>query len=249
MGNKTFTFGIDSDPIAPGEFGSPVSYTDALYQASLGKPSVDAKPYEDAWGRFYSAYSPVFDSQGKVAGVVTVDFEAAWYEGQLNMNARTIILACVLFLIVGIGLVLFLTREFVSRIGRINSNLNDLALSMDGLTGNQTGRAALSSRPTLGGESITMMEDTIVSLRNDLRVYTGHIDTQAKSMINAMASDYRCVYYVDLDRNVGVCYRADPTDKEQTPEGVYFSFLYRFTWYADHMVTESYREGFILLSG
>ena len=43
-GNKTFTFGIDPDPIAPGEFGSPVVYTDALYQASLGVPSVDETP-------------------------------------------------------------------------------------------------------------------------------------------------------------------------------------------------------------
>ncbi|MDO4989135.1 MAG: hypothetical protein Q4E45_01385, partial [Eubacteriales bacterium] len=79
MGDGTFTFGIDSDPIAPGEFGSPVSYTDALARAGKGTPSVDETPYEDEWGRFYSAYSPVFDSSGKVAGVVTVDFEAAWY--------------------------------------------------------------------------------------------------------------------------------------------------------------------------
>ncbi|MBQ7161805.1 MAG: hypothetical protein IJR90_08875, partial [Clostridia bacterium] len=61
-GNKNFTFGIDTDPEAPGEFGSPVVYTDALYAASLGTPSVDEEPYEDEWGRFYSAFSPVFNS-------------------------------------------------------------------------------------------------------------------------------------------------------------------------------------------
>ncbi len=61
--------------------------TDALYQASLGKPSVDKVPYEDSWGRFYSAYSPVFDSNGKVAGIVAVDFSADWYDKQIRTQA------------------------------------------------------------------------------------------------------------------------------------------------------------------
>jgi sensor histidine kinase regulating citrate/malate metabolism len=55
MGGKKFTFTIDPTVEDPGEFGEPIVYTDALYQASLGIPSVDEKPYEDAWGRFYSA--------------------------------------------------------------------------------------------------------------------------------------------------------------------------------------------------
>ena len=46
-------------------------YTDALYEASKGYAAADNKQYEDAWGTFYSAYSPVFDSDGKVAGIRT----------------------------------------------------------------------------------------------------------------------------------------------------------------------------------
>ena len=67
---------------------------------------------------------------------------------------------------------------------------------------------------------------------------------QQDKMITALASDYRCVYHVDLDKNDAVCYRADPNDHEQTAEGVHFPYLERFSWYADHCVTESYREGF-----
>ena len=55
-------------------------------------------------------------------------------------------------------------------------------------------------------------------------------------MITAMASDYRCVYHVDLDNNDAVCYRADPTDHEQTPEGIHFPYLERFSWYAEHIL-------------
>ena len=68
---------------------------------------------------------------------------------------------------------------------------------------------------------------------------------QQDRMITALASDYRCVYHVDLDKDDAVCYRGDPNDQEQTPEGVHFPYLERFTWYADNYVAESYREGFL----
>ena len=68
---------------------------------------------------------------------------------------------------------------------------------------------------------------------------------QQDRMITALASDYRCVYHVDLDTNDAVCYRADPNDHDQTPEGVHFPYYERFSWYADHAVAESYREGFL----
>ena len=68
---------------------------------------------------------------------------------------------------------------------------------------------------------------------------------QANSMITAMAADYRAVYYVNLDENDGVCHRGDPDDPDQTPVGVHFPYLERFTYYADHYVTDKYREGFM----
>ncbi len=63
-------------------------------------------------------------------------------------------------------------------------------------------------------------------------------------MITALASDYRSVYHVNLDRDEGICYRQDPDDPEQTEEGVRFPYLARFTWYADNSVDEMYRDGF-----
>ena len=64
-------------------------------------------------------------------------------------------------------------------------------------------------------------------------------------MITAMASDYRCVYYVDLDLDEATCVRTDSTDSTVHAEGETFKFLERFTWYANNCVAENYREGFI----
>ncbi|MBP5312890.1 MAG: response regulator [Clostridia bacterium] len=65
------------------------------------------------------------------------------------------------------------------------------------------------------------------------------------SMITAMASDYRSVYYVDLDADDAVCYRADPNDGDQTAEGVHFSFAERFRYYAETHVDKDHREEFL----
>ena len=43
-GDGTFTFSVDTDTVAPGEFGSPVEYTEALAAAADGRASVDKVP-------------------------------------------------------------------------------------------------------------------------------------------------------------------------------------------------------------
>lgn len=72
-----------------------------------------------------------------------------------------------------------------------------------------------------------------------------HRREEQDRMITALASDYRSVYHIDLDSDDGVCYRADPTDVEQTKEGIHFPYLERFTWYAEHSVDANYRAEFL----
>lgn len=87
------SFVLTVDPADdPGEFGEPITYTDALGQAANGTPAVDNDPYEDRWGRFYSAYYPVRDSNGKVASIVAVDFDASWFEQHaMSINGMAIV--------------------------------------------------------------------------------------------------------------------------------------------------------------
>ena len=68
---------------------------------------------------------------------------------------------------------------------------------------------------------------------------------QKDKMITSLASDYRSVYHIDLDRDEGVCYQPDPEDKDQTAVGMRFPYLKRFKWYAEHSVDVRYREGFL----
>ncbi len=68
---------------------------------------------------------------------------------------------------------------------------------------------------------------------------------ELNSMITAMASDYRSVYHVNVDADDAVCYRSDPEDPEQTPEGVHFPYYERFSEYCRLYVDREFQPGFL----
>lgn len=98
----TFTFTIDPAVDDPGEFGSPIVTTDALKEAANGTAAVDKTPYTDKWGTFYSAYSPVFNSKGEVAGIIAVDYSAEWFNEMINSNRRIAVILTAISLCIGI---------------------------------------------------------------------------------------------------------------------------------------------------
>ena len=67
---------------------------------------------------------------------------------------------------------------------------------------------------------------------------------QQSKMITALSSDYRSVYYVDLDKDEAVCYRADHYIKEAPGVGDHFPYLKDFSTFGRTRVAESYQEGY-----
>ncbi|MBR6469780.1 MAG: response regulator [Lachnospiraceae bacterium] len=100
-----FTFTVDPALDDPAEFGEEVLKTDALVSASRGIAEADEKPYTDKWGSFYSAYSPVYASDGSVAGIIGVDFSRDWYERQLREQTKDAILLYLIVLCITLVLV------------------------------------------------------------------------------------------------------------------------------------------------
>ena len=244
--NGSFILVIDPAKENIGEYGTVIHETEALHKAANGTASVDQKPYRDSFGYFYSAYSPVSNAEGKVAGIIAADFNAEWYESQLNRNTRTLIIVCVLSLGICIAVILFLTKEYNRQFDSIQVSLRELEDYINTLTSDMTEKKKRKDRSNQREKDIIKsLNRDIDDLTDNLRQYIRHNNTQANSMITAMAADYRSVYYVNLDKNDAVCYRSDPADTEQTPRGVHFPFLERFTWYAENHVTDAYREEFL----
>ena len=119
----SFYFVMDTDPVSPASYGKEAEYTEALAKAGRGEPAVDEKPYTDQWGEFYSAYSPVKDSNKNVVGIVVTDFSADWFDGQLASQIRSTINGYILILVftqlIAALLVLLTVRPFVQQQGEL----------------------------------------------------------------------------------------------------------------------------------
>ena len=135
-GPDSFEYTIDADTENPADFGDPVEVTDALLMAGSGTADVDDEPYEDDWGRHYSAYSPIHNSAGKVVGVLGVDFSAQWFDDQVATQIGTIVVIGLLIFIVSLVIILMLINKINKGFRTLNDKLCDIADGSGDLTKN-----------------------------------------------------------------------------------------------------------------
>ena len=98
-----------------GSFGDEIRDSEAIELAFTGTSAVDRIPYSDNRGVFYCAYSPVWASDGEIAGVIAADFNAEWYEKQLKAYARSIRIVCLLYFLTGVIIIFAMYRAFGGR--------------------------------------------------------------------------------------------------------------------------------------
>ena len=118
-----FIFTMDLDQVSPAAYGDSVKYTKALSSAGKGVAAVDEVPYSDKWGEFYSAYSPVFDSSGNVAGIIVVDFSAEWFENQLYSQMKSTVISYVVILLISLLVAALLSVSIVRPFVRYQGEL------------------------------------------------------------------------------------------------------------------------------
>jgi EAL domain-containing protein (putative c-di-GMP-specific phosphodiesterase class I) len=172
-GENRFVFTVDPDPDEPAAFGEEIVLTDALIQAGKGIPAVDSMTAADRWGNFYSAYCPVFDSSGKVAGIVGIDFDADWYN--TTVRRHTISIAIITFLSVLIGgvLVFLITHNVRKRFRVLDAELNKLSSGMDQLIRDAGGNTAdiPSDETESTDDEIEKLAARIRVMQKDMTVY------------------------------------------------------------------------------
>ncbi len=68
---------------------------------------------------------------------------------------------------------------------------------------------------------------------------------QQHKLITALASDYWSVYYIELDRDHGICYQSHADVDNGFKVGDEFPYLESVTAYANQYVTDAYRDEFL----
>lgn len=130
---NNFQFVVDTDPDDPGEYAEDYEAQDAMFEAMAGKSSVTKEPFTDEWGTFYSGYAPI-SYEGKVLGIVAVDYEASSIQTSLNSLVRNILIAVVIGIIfaalIAVIIAVRMRRNFI----KVNDKIMEVASDDGDLT-------------------------------------------------------------------------------------------------------------------
>lgn len=116
-------------------FGRLVKFTDSLRNVFIkGKSSVCRDSYENEWGEFYSAYSPILNSEGKVVGAVGVDFDADLYDEKSVSGAWAFFAISAVSLAAGAVISLLVTIKFKNRFDYLYNEVVSISDEIDSLS-------------------------------------------------------------------------------------------------------------------
>ena len=180
-----FQFVVDTDPEDPGEYAEVYEAQDAMFEAMKGGPSVTEDPFTDEWGTFYSGYAPI-TQDGKVLGIVAVDYEASSIQTSLNSLIRNILLAvgaAILFAAIAALLVAVrMRRNFI----KVNDKILEVA-SDDGDLTKVLNITSGDELEVIGNSLNRLLEKTGNTIR-EIKGGTGSIETKMEN-INTHVTD------------------------------------------------------------
>ena len=187
VSDDEFIFTVDPDPVNPGEFGEDVLITDALREAGMGHACVDDAPAQDEWGNFYSSYSPVFDSNGRVSGIIGVDFDSEWYNEQVWKNTIFILIISILFTAVGLTAFFLISSRLRKRFDLLDNELAALSGDVDALT-EELLKNSGADEPALAvkqaganGDEIRRLGLKIHAMHEEMEKYLAYMNAQVNT--------------------------------------------------------------------
>ncbi len=128
-----FQFVVDTDPDDPGEYAEDYEAQEAMFEAMQGHSSVTKDPFTDEWGTFYSGYAPIL-LDGKVLGIVAVDYEASSIQTSLSSLIRNILFAVGAALIFAVAAALLVAVRMRRNFIKVNDKILEVASDDGDLT-------------------------------------------------------------------------------------------------------------------
>lgn len=141
-GNKAyFQVAVAGEDVMP--IGDEFDYQPAVGEALRGKSSV-GEEYTDDYGTHITAYSPIYDSNKKVVGILCVDTSTASVQKELKSAKSVILIASLIDLVIGLVIIFLfmssLKKQFVllnNKIVELGNGNGDLTKTLDVNSGDE----------------------------------------------------------------------------------------------------------------
>jgi adenylate cyclase len=123
-GEGNVRFVVDVDYI---EDGIVDVYADQLYEDApiedikmgMLAPYVSAKPYTDEWGTFLTGYSPIYDSNGNIVGVLGVDFDIATVKEKQDFLSSLVYYILIGSILAASSVIMYFSRTIIKDLNSI----------------------------------------------------------------------------------------------------------------------------------
>ncbi|AFV25247.1 histidine kinase, HAMP region [Methanolobus psychrophilus R15] len=136
-GNARFI--VDADYLEDGIIDV---YADQLYEdapiedINMGmlEPYVSEEPYTDEWGTFMTGYSPIYDSNGNIAGVLGVDFDIATVKEKQDFLSSLVYYILIGSILAASSVVMYFSRTIIkdlNSITKVAKSISDGELNVD----------------------------------------------------------------------------------------------------------------------
>lgn len=188
VGDDKFVFTVDADPVDPGSYGEEVLVTDALRSAGNGIAAADDEAAADRWGNFYSAYCPVFDMHGNIAGIIGIDYAASWYEEQIRTYTLMIGIYLVISVVIASFLVFLITHRVRNKFRELDDELSSISSTVDVLMDELSAYSGVKlenisaerdDEKETSSDELERLSEKMRSMQNDLGEYLDYLHKQA----------------------------------------------------------------------
>jgi methyl-accepting chemotaxis protein len=163
LDGENLQFVVDADTTDTAAIGEGYERYDVIDRAFAGEVTVDTEVTSDEWGSVYSGFAPIYNSAGKVVGVVGVDCSITTIEEEDAAMLRIVLVIEAISLIISLALALLISGYLARNVRVIDEKVQELAAA----EGDLTQEISIHSKDEVGSIAHSMNR-FLKSLRNML---------------------------------------------------------------------------------
>lgn len=160
LSDGNLVFVVDTDKEEPADIYEPYEMLEGIQTALSGETTADKEISVDEWGKFISSYSPIYDSNHKIVGIVGVDVTVEWISGQIRKIEIVLFVMGILAIAFGILCSIVVGKG----IGRNLNKLNDKVCELSSGKGDLTREVVMKS-----GDELEAIADSMNRFIADIR--------------------------------------------------------------------------------